>query len=556
MSDLFKKEDKELKKFQELRRKEEENFTIIMAQKLGIPYVNLLTQSINVDALTLIDESTARNAELAIIDKKDFSLKVCVKNPKNPRTISVIESLKKRGFDIELFLVSLQSLKKAWEFYATATKKEDDLTGELEITPENLWKIQEKIKSVSDFKKIFESANLQNTSMILELIISASLSLDSSDVHIEPEQENARIRFRIDGMLQEVTQIPLLTYNHLLNRIKLLSELKINITDTPQDGRFSISTDKKSIEIRTSVLPGPNGESIVLRILNPDKLSVSVEDLGLSEYDLATIQEELKKPNGLIVVTGPTGSGKTTTLYSFLKKINTPGIKIITIEDPIEYHIEGISQSQVDPEKGYTFASGLRSILRQDPDVILVGEIRDSETADIGLHAALTGHLVFSTLHTNDAPSAILRLIDMNLNPHIIAPAINSIIAQRLVRRICKYCSEERNLTEDEVKIISETLKDLPEKAPSPPQINKNTKVPKVVGCEKCNNTGYKGRVGIFEIFTINSEAEEIIISEPTQKQLIEIAKKNGMIQMRQDGFLKVLQKITTLEEVQRVTKK
>ncbi len=554
MPDLFKKEEAEIEKFKELRKKEEENATIKLAQKLGMPYVNLLTQTINLDALALLDKATSKNAEIAVIEKHNLRLKVCVKNPKDPKTIAVIENLEKRGFFVDLFLVSLQSLKKAWDFYNSIITKEENITGELEITPENLWQLQEKIHFIRDFKKIFDSAKLNSTSMVLELIIAGSLSLNSSDIHIEPETDNARLRFRIDGLLQEAVTLNKETYHHLLNRIKLLSELKLNVTDTPQDGRFSISTDKKSIEIRTSVLPGPNGESIVLRILDPKQLSSSVEDLGLLEHDFLTIQEQLKKPNGLIVTTGPTGSGKTTTLYSFLKKINTPGIKIITIEDPIEYHISGISQSQVDPENNYTFASGLRSILRQDPDVILVGEIRDVETADIALHAALTGHLVFSTLHTNDAPSAVLRLIDMNLNPHIIAPAINSIVAQRLVRKICLKCSKKEKITTEELDIIKKSLNKLPEHIKKP-EVNEKTELTRAVGCSFCNDTGYKGRIGIFEIFTLNSEAEEIIVSNPTQADLIAIAKKNGMIEMHQDGILKVLNEITTLEEINRVSR-
>jgi type IV pilus assembly protein PilB len=554
MPDIFKKEEAEIEKFKELRKKEEENATIKLAQRLGLPYINLLAQTINLDALALLDKASSKNAEIAIIEKHDLRLKVCVKNPKDPKTIAVIENLRKRGFEIDLFLVSLQSLKKTWDFYNSIITKEEDITGELEITPENLWQLQEKIHFINDFKEIFNNAKLNSTSMVLELIIAGSLSLNSSDIHIEPEADSARLRFRIDGLLQEAVTLNKATYKHLLNRIKLLSELKLNITDTPQDGRFSISTDKKSIEIRTSVLPGPDGESIVLRILDPKQLSASIEDLGLLEHDFTTIQEQLEKPNGLIVTTGPTGSGKTTTLYSFLKKINTPGIKIITIEDPIEYHISGISQSQVDPENNYTFVSGLRSILRQDPDIILVGEIRDVETADIALHAALTGHLVFSTLHTNDAPSAVLRLIDMNLNPHIIAPAINSIVAQRLVRKVCLKCSKKEKITTEELTLIKESLNKLPEHVKRP-EVNEDTKLIQAVGCSFCNNTGYKGRIGIFEIFTLNSEAEKIIVSNPTQTDLIAIAKKNGMIEMHQDGILKVLNEITTLEEINRVSR-
>lgn len=551
--DLFKQEEEEVKKFKELRKKEEEEFAMRMADKLKLPYVSLLKQTINTDALGLIDEDAARNSELAIISRVRNNLKVCVKNPQNPKTISVIEGLKKQDFTVDLFLVSLQSLKKAWEFYALITKKEVAVTGEIEITPENLWKLKEQIKFIDDFKKIFDEAKSKSVSMIMELIIAGSLSLDSSDVHIEPGEEKARLRFRIDGLLQEAAEVTKASYKHLVNRIKLLSGLKINVNDVPQDGRLTIMMDTKAIEIRTSILPGPNGESVVLRILNPEALSVSVEDLGLLKHDFKIIQEELEKPNGLIVVTGPTGSGKTTTLYSFIKRLNSPEMKIITIEDPVEYHIEGISQSQVDPDSGYTFASGLRSILRQDPDVILVGEMRDFETADIGMHAALTGHLVFSTLHTNDAPSSIIRLIDMKISPNILAPAINVIIAQRLIRKICQKCSVKEKLTPEEFKFIKETFADMPKRA-QVPDFNENTEISRAKGCKICNNTGYKGRIGIYELFQINEKVEDLIVSNPTLSNLVKNAKEGGMITMKQDGFLKVISGITTIDEVDRVT--
>lgn len=552
--DLFKQEDEEIKKFKELRKKEEEEFAMRAADKLKLPYVNLLTQTIDTNALGLIEEEVARNAEIAIIAKIRKNLKICVKNPQNPKTISVLEGLKEQGFTTDMFLVSLQSLKKAWESYALITKKEASITGEIEITPENLWKLKEQIKFIDDFKQMFEGAKQKSTSMVLELIIAGSLSLGSSDVHIEPEENRARIRFRIDGILQEATEVTQAIYKHLLNRIKLLSELKINVSDIPQDGRLTIATDEYAIEIRTSILPGPNGESIVLRILDPSALSVSIEDLGLLSHDMKIMEEELKKPYGLIVVTGPTGSGKTTTLYSFIKLLNSTEVKIITIEDPIEYHIEGISQSQVDMDSGYTFASGLRSILRQDPDVILVGEMRDLETADIGMHAALTGHLVLSTLHTNDAPSSIIRLIDMKISPSILAPAINVIIAQRLVRKVCEKCSVKEKLSPTEFTMIKDAFTDIPKRA-NIPEFSENTEIIRAKGCQDCNNTGYKGRVGIFELFQVNAKVEDMIVSKPTLTMLFKVAKEGGMVSMKQDGFLKVLAGVTTLDEIDRVTK-
>ncbi|OGD31423.1 hypothetical protein A3C91_04750 [Candidatus Azambacteria bacterium RIFCSPHIGHO2_02_FULL_52_12] len=432
-------------------------------------------------------------------------------------------------------------------------EEKEGVSGSIEITSENLEKLQGEIAFIDDFKDVYNRAVLKNATAALELVIAGSLSLDSSDIHIEPQEGKVVIRFRIDGVLQEVAVLEDKFYELLNSRIKLLSKLKLNVKDSPQDGRFSVMSHGKSIEVRTSILPGPNGESIVMRILNPKAISISLEELGILSHDFDIVKQELKRPNGLILVTGPTGSGKTTTLYAFIKKINAPEIKIITIEDPIEYHIDGISQSQTNQESGYTFTSGLRSILRQDPDVLLVGEIRDMETADIALHAALTGHLVFSTLHTNDAPSAILRLIDMKLSPNIIAPAINLLIAQRLVRKACKHCATKGPITQEELRKFKTTFADLPIRV-TPRPLDERTEIPRATGCKMCNNTGYKGRIGLFEMFKMNQESEKVIVVKPTQSQLIDVAKRNGMVTIRQDGFLKVLDGVTTLTEVEAVT--
>lgn len=549
-------EKKRQEKYKELRRKEEEEAAERMANKMELPYANLSSHTINTESISVLDKSSAQRADLCVIAKNGSNLKIAIKNPKNPQTMLLIENLKNKGLIIDIILVSGSSLEKAWGFYSLLSKEKDIISGNIEITPENLAKLQQEIKYVDDFKDIYMRAILKNATMVIELIIAGSLSLDSSDVHIEPQKEKAIIRFRIDGSLQEVAELDKKMYELLSSRIKLLSEMKINIKNTPQDGRFTISSANNiPVEVRTSVLPGPNGESIVMRILNPKTITVSLEDLGISDYDMATVKEELKKPNGLILVTGPTGSGKTTTLYAFLKKINRPEIKIITIEDPIEYHIDGISQSQVNPENQYTFSSGLRSILRQDPDVLLVGEIRDMETADIALHAALTGHLVFSTLHTNDAPSSIIRLIDMKLSPSIIAPALNLLIAQRLVRKICNECAVKSKITAEELKKLRVELADTPlEVRVKIPEIDENTELTRSAGCKKCNRTGYKGRIGVYEMFKVNDESEKVISSKPTQIELFEMAKKNGMVTIKQDGFLKVLKGLTTIEEVESVT--
>ena len=353
---------------------------------------------------------------------------------------------------------------------------------------------------------------------------------------------------RLDGVLHEVdTELPIDLYKLLLSRIKLLSELKLNVHDKPQDGRFTIRIKNNSdIESRSSTLPSPYGEYIAIRILSPKAIEISLEDLGMQNQLLSMMQSELQKPNGMILTTGPTGSGKTTTLYACLKKISSSELKVITIEDPIEYHIKNITQTQIDPNNGYDFGNGLKSILRQDPDVILVGEIRDLETANIAMHASLTGHLVFSTLHTNNAAGTIPRLIDLGVKPNIIAPAINVAIAQRLLRKLCNECKKKYKPSKEEEENINKNLRDA-QNAP------KEIKLWKAVGCERCNFTGYKGRTGIFEAFLVNDEIERLILKNPPEADIKKAAQKQGMISIYQDGLLKVLSGITSFEELNRV---
>lgn len=421
------------------------------------------------------------------------------------------------------------------------------------VIPQNIVKsIKQKVKNISDFKEAIESSFKKTTTEIVEIILVGAIILDASDIHIEPEEKKIRIRIRVDGVLENVLSFSPEKYRPLLSRIKLLSGLKLNVTDRPQDGRFSILLENTSMEIRASSLPSEYGESIVLRILNPKKL-ISLEQLGLREDLLEIFKKEIKKPNGMIIVTGPTGSGKTTTLYAILKKLNRPEVKIITIEDPIEYELEGISQTQVDPKKGYDFANGLRALMRQDPDVILVGEIRDLETAKIALQAALTGHLVLSTLHTNDAAGAVARLQSLGEKPVNIAPAINMVIAQRLVRRICPKCGILKTISSQQLKKLKKELKDLPKEVKIP-KLTEKLKIPQAKGCKYCNFSGYKGREAIFESFLIDEEMENFILTSPSISSLRNLSKKKGMVSMRQDGLIKVIKGVTTVEEVDRVT--
>ncbi len=429
------------------------------------------------------------------------------------------------------------------------------ITGEVEISSVKSTEIQKEIKNIPEYKKKIEQFLNKNLTELLGIILGGAINLNVSDIHIEPEEERSKLRVRLDGILHDVLVFELKIYNNLLSRIKLLSGLKLNITNRPQDGRFTVLMGELTIEIRVSTLPAEYGEAVVLRLLNPKRL-IEIEDLGLREDLKEIFNREIKRPNGMIIVTGPTGSGKTTTLYAILKKINKPEIKIITIEDPVEYHLEGLSQTQVDPSRGYTFANGLRSIMRQDPDVILVGEIRDKETAEIALQAALTGHLVFSTLHTNDAAGAVARLVDLGVKPVSIAPAINMVVAQRLPRKVCKKCVNFVPASPIELKKIKEGLEKIStetKKKIGLPSLEPGLKIPQIKGCQECNFTGYRGRIGIYETFLVDDEMERFILTSPSIVDMRELAIKKGMVLMYQDGLIKVLKGITTVEEIERV---
>ena len=426
------------------------------------------------------------------------------------------------------------------------------ILGSVAISKKIIDELNLEAKNIAGYKKKIDEYMGQDVTSFLEVILFGAILLDASDIHIEPQEQNARLRIRLDGILQDVVFFDHQTRHHLLSRLKLLSKLKLNITDKPQDGRFSIESGGQLIEIRTSSLPAEYGESIVMRVLNPKNL-IALDDLGLRKDLLKTFEKEIKKPNGMIIVTGPTGSGKTTTLYAFLKKIQNPEIKITTIEDPIEYHLKGVSQTQVSPEKGYTFAEGLKSIVRQDPDVILVGEIRDLETAKIALQAALTGHLVLSTLHTNDAAGTIPRLVDLGANASSVAPALKMAVAQRLVRKVCKKCSTLSKPTEKELSEIKKGLKSLPSAIKIPDLDKAQIARVKEGGCEACNFTGYKGRQGLFEAFLVNSKMEKFILTNPPVSSVRELAVKSGMATMYQSGLIDVVNGITTLDEVLRV---
>ncbi|MDP2637319.1 MAG: GspE/PulE family protein [bacterium] len=405
--------------------------------------------------------------------------------------------------------------------------------------------------NLQDLGALVEQKASGDITGLADALLSGAVTLDASDVHIEPQEEQSQVRLRIDGLLQDAFLLQNTTAQNLLSRIKLMAGLKLNVEDRPQDGRFSLGEKEgQHIEIRAATLPSEHGESLVLRILNPKRL-LKLKDLGLREDLLSIFEKELAKPNGMIVVTGPTGSGKTTTLYAFLREVTKPEVKVVTIEDPIEYHLKGISQTQVDESKGYGFASGLRAIVRQDPDVILVGEMRDEETVDIALQASLTGHLVFSTLHTNDAVGTVARLQSLGAKIETVASGLNLIIAQRLVRVLCQTCKEPYAATESELQEVEKAVARL--KGKLKPTLEKKLMLYRAPGCKQCNKTGFKGRVGVFEAMNMDSKTEEFILESPSVSSLRQFAVEKGMVEMYQDGILKVLEGVTTLQELQRV---
>ncbi len=526
-----------------IRVKEEEEVAKKTADLFGLLYVDLAFKPIQREAVEIIPEQEARRANLSAIQKGGDSIKVALLDPENQYAKEILENLQKKFKEISVFVVSARSLKKAWSNYPTAEAKEK-ISGQVAISPKSLEQFKASIASLNDLKKNVDMISVQkNVSSIVELLLASSLSLKASDIHVEPEEKNIHLRLRIDGLMHDVAQFDLRIYNLLLSRVKLLSGMKLNIHNIAQGGRFAVTFENFEIQIRSSILPGEYGENIVLRVLNPESL-LSVKELGIRDDLLKIIDAQTSRPNGMILVTGPTGSGKTTTLYAFLKKLEKPESKIITVEDPIEYHLPGISQTQVAPDVGYTFSSGLKAILRQDPDIILVGEIRDFETADTAIQASLTGHLLLSTLHTNDAAGVVPRLVDLGVNAAAIGPALNMAIAQRLIRRVCGKCSEQRKATLEETTLFKNVLgRDL----------EKDFKIPVARGCGACSDTGYNSRIGIFEILVSNIEFEKFIASTPSITEIRDFLKETGMTSLRYDGFLKILQGITTLEEVNRV---
>jgi len=544
-------EAKQSAKLETLLKREKESLAQNLAEKYSLPYINLTLSPVSPSALRVMSEKEAREAQMVVFSKVGKHLKIAILDPQNPKVVELIKGLKASGLTTSLYLASEESLSKMWNRYKDLSITKVSQEGSFDIAAENIDNFIKKSNSLEAIRDLIGSDKSGEATSLLEITLGGALALKASDIHIEPEKEKVKVRYRLDGLLTDLSEISLKNYQRLVSRIKILSGLKLNVVKDAQDGRFSIHVGEKDIEIRTSVIPGGYGESVVMRVLDPTAISVGLDNLGISPKLLEIFKREIKKPNGMILNTGPTGSGKTTTLYAFLKAIYSPDIKIITIEDPIEYHLEGVVQTQVEKDTNYTFLSGLRATLRQDPDVIMVGEIRDAETAAIATNAALTGHLVFSTLHTNNAAGTFPRLIDLKVNPKVIGPALSLSIAQRLVRRLCPKCKSRVKLEGERKEIIDDVLSGIND--PSLLEGIQREHVYEAEGCESCTS-GYKGRTGIYEAILMDEEVEKVVRSNPGEKDIIEAASNQNIPNMAQDGVIKILNGVTSFEELQRVT--
>ena len=554
-------EEKQNKQLDELHKKEEEQLVATLAEsKYGLPYIDLSRLGVDNEALRMISEKDSRELNIAPFKLFGKNIFVVLHSPTDDLIKRLKDDLERKNLVPTFYMASTASINKVWERYKELSMAENSIVGGIDISGEVLREISKKIEKIQDIQKMvteaLEGKKIHKISHLLEIILAGAIAIKASDIHIEPEQDRSRLRLRLDGILQDTNFFDLDVYRLLNSRIKLLSGMKLT-SKIAQDGRFSIVEGKDEISIRASLIPGAYGESIVMRILDPKSIQVKLEEIGIEPFLFSIIQEEIAKPNGLILVTGPTGSGKTTTLYAFLRKIYSPEIKIITIEDPVEYHLTGITQTQTNDEKGYTFAEGLRSALRQDPDVVMVGEIRDKETAETAVQSALTGHIVFSTLHTNNAAGVIPRLIDLGVNPKILVSALSLSIAQRLVRKLCTFCKKEKTPTEEELKIIKLVMDSIKNEGKNLTNYNINPDAPiklfSIIGCEKCNMTGYKGRIGIFEAIKTDEAIEKIMPENPSEREIKKVASAQGILSMRQDGIVKMLNGVTSFEEVQSV---
>lgn len=518
-----------------------------------IPFTDLKSQAIRKDVLFQIPEPIASSHQIISFDATDKEIKLAVLDPEDIEIFEFIQ--KKTGLTPVLHLTTPENIKDALKQYHKSLKAEFKYLAT--DTDKNTGTENDDNK---DLKKLAEDLPVVR---IVDTLLEYSIIEGASDIHIEPEEKNVTVRYRIDGILRNVMVLPKTVQSGIIARIKILANLKVDEHRMPQDGRFKISTAEYQVAFRVSILPTYDGEKIVLRLLKESAQVLSLEQLGFQPEPLKIVKAAISKPHGMTLVTGPTGSGKTSTLYTILNILNTPEVNISTIEDPIEYRMPHVNQSQVNSKIGYNFANGLRSFLRQDPDIIMVGEIRDEETAEIAVHAAMTGHMVLSTLHTNDAPTTMPRMAEMGVPSFLIATTVNIIVAQRLVRKICTNCIQSYNLDEETIKELEkqlnlESILLTMEKEKAILNAKKGLKsllFYRGKGCKQCNNTGYKGRIGIYEILQNSPAISALMLKNSSATDLKKQAIAEGMLSIVEDGFIKAKNGITTLEEVMRVTK-
>jgi type IV pilus assembly protein PilB len=517
---------------------------------LGVPYVDLSSTRVDQNTLKNIPKDMAKKYIAVPFGISNNMLNVAMGNPNNIQAIEFIE--RKSGLRVNPYMASEDNIKRVLDQYQDLSTEVTEALKEVDVGP--------KIQIKTDEEKVKEISGDAPVTRAVNTILEYAAKAKASDIHIEPWQNALKVRFRIDGILQETMTLPTHIQAALISRIKILSNLKIDEHRIPQDGRFDIAIDEHEIDIRVAVSPTVHGEKVVMRLLDKSGGVIDLDRLGLRGYTYRVLSEAIKKPQGMILSTGPTGSGKTTTLYAVLTKINNPGVNIITLEDPVEYQVGGVNQIQVNSAVGLTFASGLRSILRQDPDIIMVGEIRDAETAELAVQSALTGHMVLSTLHTNSAAGILPRLLDMEIEPFLIASTVSTAMAQRLVRKLCPKCKKPYKATPALIEAINKTIGGiLPKNEKEMKEIgyenipmagSKEYTLYQPQGCGECNNTGYSGRIGVYEAFKITPAIEKLVVKHATSSEVQDQAISEGMITMRQDGFLKALEGNTTIEEV------
>jgi type IV pilus assembly protein PilB len=539
--------------------------TQLIGDYIGVPFVQIEPKDIPDEVLKKISEHIARQYSVVLFAVDEDGIpSLAMEDPDDVQALNFIQ--KEVGYNIKVFLATKGNILDCLENYRGSMNEELDevIAVQTDATAET-----QAVKE-DDFAE--NSPIAQTVNLLLEYAIKSS----ASDIHIEPREEFVQVRYRIDGVLKEVNKLPRNVLGALVSRIKILSNLKIDERRVPQDGRFKIKVSGKQYALRVSTLPIADGEKVVMRILDESNQAITLEQLGYWGLSLTTVKEAMLQPNGMILVTGPTGSGKSTSLFSVLSELNTPDVNISTIEDPVEYKIPGVNQTQTNPKAGMTFASGLRALLRQDPNIIMVGEIRDTETANLGVQAALTGHLVFSTLHTNNAATCLPRLLDMGIEPFLIASTVKAVIGQRLVRRLCSQCRIQYTPDANELAVIEESFNITSDKfayihtldtqaaadhiGGDAPVATTETSITHLwkhspEGCDDCRHTGFRGRIGVYEVLGMSNAIQKLITANATSSDIQDEAIDEGMVTMQTDGFIKALRGATTVEEVLRVTR-